>query len=139
MTAEVPEDTQQVEEAEEQKERRSIRGLLLLICTIVIIVLILLMLRGCGGGSETGGSGTRHIVPVEGYAPLPGLVSVWVPKSANVNVVLRRAGVRNLGILNLKNGRYVVTVPTGTEPAAISSLQAQPGVFDAGRVYRHGK
>jgi hypothetical protein len=102
---------------------------------IVVIILILLMLPRCGSvGSGGGAQGGKSIIPVPKSAALPGLVSVWIEPKTSIGAVLKGAGVGSAPI-ELESGKFVVTVPAGREANAVKRLKAQPGVYDAGRVY----
>jgi hypothetical protein len=122
-------------------KRRSLVGLIAAVAVIIILVLVLLMLRGCGSGSKNGGgedSSVKEIVPVAGLKIVPGQVSVWVAQGGDISTVLTIGGLRDAEITNMGGGRYVITVPTGTEDAVIKSLKGVAGVHDAGRVFSDG-
>ena len=123
---------------------RSNRGMLGLIGVVIVVVLVILMLllfRGFGtsAGSNTGSSGGNKIVPVEGLTANPGFVSAWVAPEGNVTEVLRIAGLENSNITDLGGGRYVISVPNGTEDTVVRILAEIDGVYDAGRVYGDGQ
>jgi hypothetical protein len=126
---------EQVEPLEPEKPRRSLWTLLLVISAIVILILILLMLRGCASGATSPDAKGKEIVPVEGFDPMPGLVSIWIAKDTSTESVLQAAHVSSHAVLDLGDGRYIVTVSAGDEPRAVASLKQQKGVYDAGRVY----
>ena len=119
------------------RSNRGMLGLVGVILVIVIVALILLMFRGCdlGVGRDTGSSGAREIVPVEGLSADPGIVSAWVAPGHNVSAILRVAGLENSTITDMGGGRYVISVPDGTEETVVRILAEVEGVYDAGRVY----
>jgi hypothetical protein len=119
---------------------RSSRGMLGLIGVIIVVVAVILMLllfRGFGTGAKSGAGATggKKIVPVEGLTANPGFVSAWVTPDGNVSEVLRVAGLENSNITDLGGGRYVISVPVGTEETVVRILAEIDGVYDAGRVY----
>ncbi|TLM97631.1 MAG: hypothetical protein FDZ75_04125 [Actinobacteria bacterium] len=128
------------EQERAEKPKRSLWGLFALLCVIVIIILVLLLLRSCSGGGGSNDTGGKTIVPVTGYAPVDGLVSVWISSKGSIDNVLSSAGVDSFDLMDLGGGRYVVTVAKGTEKAAVQRLVEASGVYDAGLVYeRPGK
>ncbi len=125
------------EEDRDRGDRRSLWGLLALIAVIVIIVLVFLMLRGCGGNESKGSTdgGGKEIVSVTGLLAVPGSVSVWVAQDTPIDGVLSVAGVADAPVTNMGGGRFVVTVPLGSEDAIVDKLKKVEGVYDSGRVY----
>ncbi|TLM98364.1 MAG: hypothetical protein FDZ75_02520 [Actinobacteria bacterium] len=139
MTADINETPEQLTADEQQqveKPKRSLWGLLAIVATIVIIILILLLLRDCGGGAKSGDQGGKEIVPVSGFKPVEGLVSVWVKSGTGIDTVLGAASVRTIDLMDLGEGRYVITVEPGREKAAAAALIRTQGVYDAGLVYQ---
>jgi hypothetical protein len=119
---------------------RSNRGMLGLVGTILVIVIValmLLMIRGCdtGAGRDSGTNGGKEIVPVAGLSADPGVVSAWVANGSDISSVLRVAGLENATITDMGGGRFVITVPVGTEDTVVRILAEADGVYDAGRVY----
>jgi ABC-type cobalt transport system substrate-binding protein len=112
-------------------------GLIGMVIVVVVIILTLLLFRGFGAGAKSGAGATggKKIVPVEGLTANPGFVSAWVSPSGNVTEVLRVAGLENSNITDLGGGRYVISVPVGTEETVVRILAEIDGVYDAGRVY----
>ncbi|NTU70686.1 MAG: hypothetical protein HGB10_02530 [Coriobacteriia bacterium] len=131
---------QEVEEPpeEEKKPRRSLLGIIVAIIAIVVIILVLLMLRDCSsmfsGASKR--SGAQQIVPVEGKTPLDGSISVWLEAGADVQRALSDARISSSEIIDMGGGRFVVTVPAGSEVDSVERLKKVEGVADSGRVYQ---
>jgi uncharacterized protein YceK len=121
----------------EDPERRGLITLLAVAVVIVVVVLLLLMLRGCGSvlNSANRSSSGNEIVPVAGGRPVDGAISVWMSAGTDLQNALSAAAVRNSGIVDMGGGRFVVSVPTGTEVEAARLLREIDGVYDAGRVY----
>ena len=119
------------------RSNRATLGLVGIILVIVIVFLILLMFRGCDTGTNSGGSsgGGKEIVPVAGLSADPGVVSAWVAQGGDLSAVLRVAGLENSNITDMGGGRYVISVPVGTEDSVVRILAGIQGVYDAGRVY----
>jgi hypothetical protein len=121
---------------DDDSRRRSLFGLIPIIVVIVVVIIVLMLLRDCGGGGTTGGEqGGRSIMPVEGYTPVPGVISLWMKKDADVGTALATVNISSSGRIELGNGHYVVEVASGTEDRAVAALKAVPSVVDAGRVY----
>jgi hypothetical protein len=122
---------------------RGNRGLLGLAGAIVLIVVVLLALslRGCDTGATTTktSNGNRTIVPVEGLTADSGVVSAWVQEGGNLSSVLKVAGLENSNITDMGGGRYVISVPVGTEDTVVRILAETDGVYAAGRVYSETK
>lgn len=142
MAADTPIDTtpkgeyeEPIEPLEPEKPRRSLWSVLLIVSVIIILILILLLLRSCASGAANSDTRGKEIVPVQGFEPMPGLVSIWVAKGTSPAAALRAAHVRARSVLDLGEGRYIVTVTAGDEPTAVSALKQQKSVYDAGRVY----
>jgi len=116
-------------------------GLVGVILVMVIVLLALLMFRGCdlGAGRDNTDSSGKEIVPVGKLKPDAGLVSAWVQQGTNVSGVLKVAGLENSTITDMGGGRYVISVPAGTEDAVVRILSQTKGVYDAGLVYDYGK
>jgi hypothetical protein len=117
-------------------------GLIGVALVVVIVVLMLLLFRGFGAGTAGNGAGTtggKKIVPVEGLTANPGVVSAWVRQGADLTAMLRVAGLENSNITDLGGGRYVISVPAGTEDTVVRILAEIDGVYDAGRVYSSNK
>jgi hypothetical protein len=116
-------------------------GLVGVIVLIVVAILVLLMLRGCdtGANRDAGATGNKEIVPVAGLKADPGVVSAWVAQGTDISVVLRVAGLENSNITDMGGGRYVISVPAGTEDTVVRILAETKGVYDAGRVYGQPK
>jgi hypothetical protein len=112
-------------------------GLVGVILVVIVVILMLLIFRSCGteSGSGTTGSNGKEIVPVGGLEPDPGVVSAWVQQGTDIAAVLRVAGLENSTITNMGGGRYVISVPAGTEDAVVRILSQTTGVYDAGLVY----
>jgi hypothetical protein len=104
---------------------------------VIIVVLALLGLRGCDTGNSSGATttGKKTIVPVEGLSADPGVVSAWVAQGTDIAVILRVKGLENSAITDMGGGRYVISVPAGTEDTVVRLLADAEGVYDAGRVY----
>lgn len=111
--------------------------LIVVVVGIVVIVLILLMVRGCGSvlTSTSSTGSTKEIVPVEGLKPVDGAVSVWLAAGTDLQATLAAAGVQSSGVIDMSAGRFIVSVPEGTEVEAVRVLKNAGGVYDAGRVY----
>jgi len=116
---------------------RGMLGLVGIMLVIVIVVLMLLMVRSCDTGADrnTGSGGAKQIVPVTGLSANPGLVSAWVATDGNVSDVLKVAGLEDASITDMGGGRFVISVPLGTEDTVVRILAGVKGVYDAGRVY----
>ena len=116
---------------------RGMLGLLGVLVVVVVVVLMLLLFRGFGAdtGNGAGASGGKRIVPVVGLTANPGFVSAWVEPGGNVSAVLKVAGLENSNITDMGGGRYVISVPVGTEDTVVRILAEIDGVYDAGRVY----
>lgn len=112
-------------------------GLVGVIIVVVVVVLMLLLFRGCaaGSGSEDGSSTQKEIVSVQGLTAEPGAVSVWVAPETEVKALLAIAGLESSTITNMGGGRFVVSVPPGSEETVVRILSSNQGVYDAGRVY----
>ena len=123
------------------QSNRGMLGLIGVVIVIVIVVLILLLFRGFGAGADTGAGGTggKKIVPVEGLTADPGIVSAWVKPGGDISAILRVAGLENSSITDLGGGRYVISVPPGSEDTVVRILADVNGVYDAGRVYGENK
>ena len=108
-----------------------------LFIVVVVIVLVFLMLRGFGSVLNTANrsSSGNQIVPVEDAKPVDGAISVWMAAGSDLQRALSAASVRTKGIVDMGAGKFVVTVPTGTEVEAARLLREVDGVYDAGRVY----
>ncbi len=120
----------------EERPKRSLWGLLGIIALVVIVILILLMLRGCGGADDDVNSDSlKTIEPVIEHEVQAGVVSVWVEDAGNVDAVLEGAGLGGADAVDMEDGRFVVTVPVGSEQQSVEALMSQPGVYDAGFVY----
>ena len=116
----------------------SLIGLLGVFVVIVIVVLALLMLNNCDALSDKGGPGGaqgKRIVPVTGLIVAPGQISAWAAEGTDINELLLIAGLRDSTVTSMGGGRYVITVPAGSEDTVIKILANKPGVYDAGRVY----
>jgi len=116
---------------------RGMLGLVGVMLVIVIVVLMLLMLQSCDTteNRDAGSGGTKQIVPVTGLSANPGLVSAWVATDGNVSDVLKVAGLEDASITDMGGGRFVISVPLGTEDTVVRILAGVKGVYDAGRVY----
>lgn len=126
-----PED---VEEA--QEPRRSLWGLVAIITVVIVIIIVLLQLRRCGSASgDASERAGKTIEAVKGHDTVDGAVSLWIAEGANVRAVLADAGVTSSGQIDMDKGRWVITVPGGSEKASIGKLSATEGVHDAGYVY----
>lgn len=126
------------DEVEEEHQRgRDPRGFVRGTLILIVVILILLLFRGCGRStSESGGTqGTKTIEAVEGSEMVDGMVSLWVEDGADAGEVLSGASVSATGRIDMGDGHWVVTVPSGSEKAAVKSLKRAPGVVDAGLVY----
>jgi hypothetical protein len=128
-------------DSDRARSNRGMLGLVGIILVIVIVVLMLLMFRGCDTGSrrDTGSGGGKEIVPVAGLVAAPGVVSAWVAQGTDISSALRVAGLEDSTVTDMGGGRYVISVPTGTEDTVIRILAEVEGVHDAGRVYDLGK
>lgn len=124
-------------DSDRARTNRGMLGLVGIILVIVLVVLMLLMIRGCdiGASRDTGAAGGKEIVPVEGLIADPGVVSVWVAEGTDISVVLRVGGLENSSITDMGGGRFVITVPPGTEDTVVRILAEVKGVYDAGLVY----
>lgn len=122
-------------ERQEQKPRRSLWGLLGIVVLIIVVVLVLLLLRDCGRGSGASEGSSKTIEEVSGLKPMPGLVSVWVRADKPIEDVTAAAGREVTDVLSMGEGRYVLSVPPGTEQDTADALIAVDGVHDAGLVY----
>jgi ABC-type cobalt transport system substrate-binding protein len=133
-------ETESAEEPE-SKDRRSLLGVIVAVIVIVIIVLVLLMLRSCDSGKNAGETkvGGKTIESVEGLPAKPGAISIWLAETSTIDNVLNAASIRSGDVVNVGGGRYVVTVPEGTETDMIARAKKVDGVLDAGRVYATGK
>lgn len=116
---------------------RSFFGLFGVLAVIVIVVLILLMLNSCeaASGPDSGDSSGRKIMPVNGLVASPGVISVWVAEGRDINTVISISGLQESAVTSMGGGRYVVTVPAGSEETLIKILADNENVYDAGRVY----
>jgi len=104
---------------------------------VLVVVLVLLMARGCEpatGHSSLSRDG-KEIVPVEGLTAHPGVVSVWVADSGDISATMHVAGLENSTVTDMGGGRYVISVPPGTEDTVVRMLETSRGVHDAGLVY----
>jgi hypothetical protein len=119
------------------RSNRGMLGLVGVIIVIVVVALMLLLFRGCdtSAGRAGGTSGNKEIVPVNGLTADPGVVSAWVAPGSDINSVLRVAGLEDSTITDMGGGRYVISVPPGTEDTVVRILVELKGVYDAGRVY----
>ncbi len=127
------------EEGQERqpRDRRWWATVASIVIVIIIVILVLLMLRNCGGVESTANrrSSKNQIVPAEGHPPLEGSVSVWLAGGLTIERAIADAGVKNLGVVDMGGGRYVVKVTPGTEVDSVRRLRDVEGVYDAGRVY----
>ena len=121
----------------EPRGHRVFFGNIAILVAIVIIVLVLQMLRGCdtAKGSTRNRDGNRSITSVDGLSPARGVVSLWLNDGLAARPVLDSAGVSAVDIVDMGGGRFVVTVPEGTEVRAIARLAATEDVVDSGLVY----
>lgn len=119
------------------RSNRGILGLVGVVIVLVVVALILLMFRGCEAEKNTGSTsgGAKEIVPVAGMAPDPGCVSVWVDGGGDIEAILRIAGLEDSTATSMGGGRYVISVPPGTEESVVRLLAGMNGVHDAGLVY----
>ena len=124
-------------EDDRARSNRGMLGLVGVILVIVVVALMLLLFRGCDTSASggAGASGGKEIVPVAGLTPQAGVVSAWVAADGDISSVLRIAGLEDSTITDMGGGRYVVTVPMGTEESVVRILSGLNGVYDAGRVY----
>jgi len=119
-----------------RKPERSMWGLLGIVVLVIILVLILMLLRDCAGeAGRVGDDGDKTIESVNGYAPVPGSVSVWIAPGADISQVLAAADVAAQEPVSLGGGRYVLTVEVDSEAETVEALASQDGVYDAGLVY----
>lgn len=125
----------------EPRGHRVFFGNMAILFAIVVLVLVLQMLRGCDAakGSTRTKSGNRSITAVDGLSPERGVVSLWLNDGIAARPVLDAAGISTTGIVDMGGGRYVVTVPEGTEVRAIERLAVTNGVVDSGLVYADDK
>jgi len=116
-----------------ERDRRlpSILGLVLLI----VVAILIFMLSQCGASNESSQAGGKSIEPVENRSPLPGTVSVWITPGTTIDAVLSAARIRAIGRTNMGGGRWVVRLREGAEERAVSALQEDAAVYDAGLVY----
>jgi len=123
------------------RSSRGMLGLVGIILVIVIVALALLMLRGCEFGSnrDTGSSGSKEIVPVGGLPTSSGTVAAWVTEGTDISGLLRIAGLENSTVTNMGDGKYVISVPPGSEDTVVRILTETKGVYGAGRVYDYKK
>jgi hypothetical protein len=131
-----PARTEVAEEQPEERDQRRLWKLIGAITFVVIIILILLLLTRCGRGSDGANSGGgKTIIPVTGYEPVPGLVSVWVSEGVAIDKVLSESGVSANSTVDTGGGRFVVEVAKGAESSSAKAIQGVEGVYDAGLVY----
>jgi len=119
------------------RSSRGMLGLIGIMLVIVIVVLMLLMLQSCdtAANRDAGSGGAKQIVPVTGLSADPSLVSAWVTPDGDISDVLKVAGLEDASITDMGGGRYVISVPLGTEDTVVRILAGVKGVYDAGRVY----
>ena len=134
-------DTQTLDEFDDEPNRqrsdgRGLWSVLAIAVVVVIVILGLLMLRGCSTilTSADHGSATDRINAVSGAQPVDGKISVWIASGANITQVLGASGVSG-DTVDMGGGRFIVSVPTGTEVEAVRKLRDDKDVYDAGRVY----
>lgn len=116
---------------------RGMLELLGIILVLVVVALLLLMSRGLGadeGRSAVTGGG-KQIVPIAGLAADSGVISAWVSDDVDISSALRIAGLEDSTITDMGGGRYVISVPVGTEETVVRVLGNIDGVHDAGLVY----
>ncbi len=124
------------------RANREVLSLVGVALAVVAVVLALMLFGGFGSATVRGGGSTnrgKKIVPVEGLNAAPGVVSAWVAQGGDLSAVLRVAGLENSTITDLGGGRYVISVPAGTEDTVVRILADVDGVYDAGRVYSSNK
>jgi hypothetical protein len=128
------------DDAEESgRGRKSLWGLISVLLAIALIIVILMLVRSCGFSDRRGGdAATRTIEPVLGSEPVEGMLSVWVNEDVSVSKVLRDAGVSSSGAVDMGDGHWVVSVPSGAEPGGVEKLKKTAGVVDAGLVFQGG-
>ena len=122
----------------EQQKRRSLVAVVIAAIVIVVIVLVLLLLRGCNSSADNAGTtknGPKTIESVQGLKPKPGAISIWVSDGTPIDTVLGAAGIRSGDVINMGGGRFVVTVPDGSEAAMAKRVSEIGGVIDVGLVY----
>lgn len=127
-------------EEDEEQEKRGSRGLVAVVLAVVIVIIVLLLLRDCGG-AESGrpSAGKKTIESVSGMQPAKALVSVWISDKTNIDGALAAAKVSSSDLIDLGGGRYVISVPKGSEDGAVKRLCDTAGVYDAGLVYERGE
>lgn len=125
------------EDTQKNADRRRLATLLAITAVIVVVVLALLMLRGCGSllSSANRNGSTKEIVPVEGLKPVDGSISVWTAAGTDLQAALTAARINDSRVVDMGGGRFIVSVPVGTEVDAVRMLKGGKGVYDAGRVY----
>jgi hypothetical protein len=116
---------------------RGMLELLGIILVVVVVALLLLMFHGFDAGKSQNAvsSGGKRIVPVAGLTADPGVVSAWVTDGSDIAAALHVAGLENSKVTDMGGGRYVISVPIGTEETVVRILSDTPSVHDAGLVY----
>lgn len=119
------------------KSSRGMLELLGVILVLVVVALLLLMSRGfkTGESQSTVTGGGKQIVPIAGLTADSGIVSAWVSDDVDITAALRIAGLEDSTITDMGGGRYVISVPVGTEETVVRVLGNIDGVHDAGLVY----
>jgi hypothetical protein len=128
------------DDPERTRRTRGMLGLIGIVIVLVILALVLLMVRGCASSATRmdGESGIKEIVSVKGLNADPGQVSAWVKPGSDIFSILRIAGLEDAKITDMGGGRFVISVPAGTEDTVVRILAETDGVYDAGRVYKSG-
>lgn len=129
-------DEEAAQPAHDEQPQRSLWTLASIILLVVVVALALLMLRGCAaGGGGLDEQGPKTIDSLEGADAVAGVISVWVEESANIDSVLKEAGVAADSTVSLGGGRYLVIVSEGLEESSARAIAEQDRVNDVGRVF----
>lgn len=104
---------------------------------VILVILFLLLLPRCAASNDPEASNPqgKEIVAVPPLDPMDGVVSVWVKPDTTIDEVLKKAAVSTDDSVDMGDGRFIITVPKGSEADAVSRLKASQGIYDAGRVY----
>ena len=122
-------------ERRQQQPKRSLWGLLGIVVVVIVVILVLLLLRDCGPGSGASEGSSKTIEEVSGLKPMPGLVSIWIREDLSIEDVTAAVAPDVTDSLSMGDGRYVRSVPAGTEQKTADALTKVDGVYDAGLVY----
>lgn len=128
---------QEPDPEETARKRDRLWALLAGAVVVLLVILFLLLLPRCAASDDPDASNPqgKEIVSVPPLDPMDGVVSVWVKPDTTIGEVLKKAAVSTDDSVDMGGGRYIITVPKGSEPDAVGRLKASQGIYDAGRVY----